>query len=150
MISKVSSSQGPIVDHVLLFYRVPIQRCPRGNYLPKYTQGKRTNNIPKRRQDPEGTQRGNDLALSADVRSMGQRNRSGCSLSTALSQGLACTSQANCGRHVQLQDKWPRPQLILSKHHGSRSFDPGVIEIDVHRKERLYNSGLSQSVRHCN
>ena len=34
-------------------------------------------------QDLEGTQRENDLALSADVRSLGQRNRSGCSLSTS-------------------------------------------------------------------
>ena len=33
MISKVSSSQGHVVDHVLLIHWVPIQRCPRGNYL---------------------------------------------------------------------------------------------------------------------
>ena len=56
---------------------------------PKHTQGKRTNNIPKRQQDPEGTQRGNDLALSANVRSMGQRNTSGGMLSTSLSHGQA-------------------------------------------------------------
>jgi hypothetical protein len=47
----------------------------------------------------KNTKRENDLALSVDVRSLGQRNTSGDLLSTSLSLSLASTSQVD---HVNL------------------------------------------------
>jgi hypothetical protein len=43
----------------------------------------------------KNTKRENDLALSVDVRSLGQKNRSGCLLGTSLSLSLARTSRVD-------------------------------------------------------
>jgi hypothetical protein len=87
-------------------HQVPDRSTLTSMQLPQYNDKQESNQTTKPRKTTEreatrhrkerlhrkNTKRENNIALSADVRSLGQKNWSGCLLSTSLSLSLASTS----------------------------------------------------------
>jgi hypothetical protein len=88
----------------------------------------------------------NNLALSVDVRSLGQRNASGDLLSTNLGLSLASTSQVD---RVDLYGLIIMAQTLAHPKQTPRlvAFNPIVIETDENQKDYKQEKFRSLSIR---